>query len=264
MMRLDVRTTVDALVKDLGAVALKQAPFAVRQAIDATAADAGQALTNIMRQRFRHSARGWRWIKSHIRVMKTGDQMAAREIGSARTSRAGGGDMRAWVGIIPPPGKGDVAGFTRYRGSLLAAMEAGGPTPGPRDVGGVIGLGRYVIPVAPYDARPRFPLAMFPVNLGLSARQGIAGPMRRGGLKGKRRTFVTAILNSPGNAMIWQRYGRGKGSDLMPIFWTQNTTRLPARRYFFSTVELVTRTRLDMHLGRSLDHALFGRGRYRG
>lgn len=263
IQRLSVRTQVNDLIADLGRMGMKQAPFAVRQAIDATTADAGKALENIMRQRFRHSARGWKWIRSHIRVMKTGSSMAAREIGRVRTRRAGGGDMRGWVAIIPPAGKGEHAGFSRYRGSLIAGMEAGGPTPGPREIAGRnVGLGRYAIPVTKYTERPRFPLAMFPINLGLSARQSIEGPMRRGWPKGKRRTFVVPISNSRGNAMIFQRYGRGDA--IMPIFWTQNQTRMPAKRYFFSTVEMITRTRLGPHLKRSMDHALFARGRYQG
>ncbi|MHB1297280.1 MAG: hypothetical protein ACYC0B_02025 [Gemmatimonadaceae bacterium] len=262
MMRLDVRPHVNELIADLGTMGMKQAPFAVRQGIDATARDAGQAVKNIMRQRFRYSAVGWKWIESHVKVMKTGQEMAAREIGKTRTSRAGGGDMRAWVAIIPPPAKGELASWSRYRGSFIAAMEAGGPTPGPRDFGGRLGLGRYAVPITKYDERPRFPLAMFPINLGLSSRRSVEGPMTRGSLVGKRRTFLLPIVNAPGHAVIFQRYGRKKNSDVMPLFWTQNETRLPARRYFFSTVEMVVRTQLTGHLSRAMEHALFSRGAY--
>ncbi len=269
MMRFDVRTNVNDLVRDLGAVATKQAPYAVRNATDADANDAGQALRNVMRQRFRTSPQGWRWIEHHIRVLKTGQRIAAREIGRVRTSRAGGGDMRAWVGIIPPASKGEAAGWERYRGSFIAAMEEGGPTPGPRRFGGsasgaLSDYGRYPVPVARYTDRPRFPLRMWPVNLGLSSRQSIEGGMRGGHPRGKHRTFLVPIANAPGHSMIFQRFGRGKGSDVMPLFWVTSQTRLPARRYFFPTVQLIVNTRTDVHLRASLDRALFGRGAYRG
>lgn len=272
MISLDVQVQIVPFLKELDEASLRRAPIAVKQAINVTLGDAEQAVLNAMRQKFRYSSAGWRWMKRHVKVFRPGSRLLASEIGSL-ANRGAGHDMRGWIGIFPPEGRGQHAGFSRYRGSLLAAMEEGGPTPGPRDFGGVIGLGRYAVPITRYDARPRFPKSLFPANLGLSSRQGISGPMTAGRLRGKRRTFLLPVKNATGHAVIYQRFGRkgsarglrGSGDDnIMALFWTQPETRLPARHYFVPTVDLIVRSRLPLHLTASMHNELFGRGAYRG
>lgn len=263
MMRIDVRSNVDDLVRDLGTMGMKQAPFAVRDAIEVTAINVGRALETKMLQTFRGSVQGRGWIRDHVKVFRPGgSRLLGSLVGSSRAQATSRTDARIWIGVIPPGTRGLNAGFDRYRGSLLPMMERGGMTPGPRAFGGNAAYGRYAVPVARYDSRPRHPLSLWPINLGLQARRSISGPLTSGGLRGKHRTYLVPITNAPGHAMIFQRFGKGKGSDSMPIFWTMPQTRVPSRPYFLSTVQPLVQQILPIHLRRSLDHALFSRGSY--
>jgi hypothetical protein len=256
MMRIDVRTNVNEFLADMGNMRLKQAPFAVRQAINATAAAAADVTRTSIRKSFRTSPRGLKYLLDHVKVLGPNSRLG-------RTHLPSGGDhsYRAYLAILPPEGKGQLAGWDRYRGSLLPMLEEGGATPGPRPFGGNPAFGRYAVPVMG-DQRPRWPMALFPINLGLQSRRGIAGPLTVGGLRGKQRTFLLPILNSPGNAIILQRRGKHKKS-VRALFWTQQHTRLPARRYFFPTVVPFVQQNLPVHLRRAMDHALFSRGTYK-
>lgn len=264
-MQISVRAQLEDVLAGMGELQRKQAPFAVKWAINAVAADVGQATRNAIQQKFRTSPAGLKFLLAHVQVAGVGQGRQWKRMGVRATEDQ---FMSAMVGVVPPGGKGQHASWQRYRGSLLAMLEGGGPTPGPKRFGGresgaASDYGRYAIPVRRPTDRTPVPLRLYPINLGLSARRTVEGPMRGGSLRGKHRTFLMPIANSPGNAMIFQRYGRERDA-LMPLFWTQRETRLPARRYFFPTAERVVDTRLSMHLGRSMRQALFGRGAYRG
>jgi hypothetical protein len=243
------------LIKDFGAMQNKQAPHAVRDTANALAIDIQHHVRLAMRPRFRMSSRGRAWADNQVRVLRVGSPLGRIHIPSG-----GGGKLRAYVGVIPSEGKGQHAGFSRYRGSLLAMLEGGGPTPGPRDFGGVIGLGRYAVPVRPADLRTPTPLSLYPINLKLQARRRISGGLLPAGLKGKRRTYLVPMES--GRAMIFQRFGKERDAT-MPLFSTQNQTRLPARRYFFPTAQRVIETRTTYHFRAAMQQALFGRGAYR-
>lgn len=264
-MRLDIRARIEGTLGAIGEMQRRQAPAAIRWTVNALAADIKQATRNTIQQKFRTSAQGLRFLQNHVQIL--GAHPGARTprgTGARRAAIYGtaGRDMsmRAAVGVFPPEGKGQFADWARYRGSLLAAMEEGGPTPGPRDFGGKLGLGRYAIPIVKQAARPRMPLRLWPINLGLQSRQGIEGPRTKARLFGKRRTYLIQI--APGHSMVFQRYGRERDATL-PLFWTEPTTRLPARRFFFSTADRIVATRLTMHMRAAMQQALFGRGSYR-
>lgn len=253
-----VRADTRHLIEHLGTMQRKQLPWAMRWALEATTRDGANAVENAIQQRFHASPQGMRWMLRHVK----------RFAPSSRLARGIGGSGGYGVGIVPPGGrKGNYAGWSRYRGSMLPMLEAGGPTPGPKRFGGAASgatsdYGRYAIPVRRHTDRTRIPMSLWPVNLGLSSRVGIErGRNVGGGLRGKRRTFMVPIVNSPGNAMIFQRFGRGPGSDVMPLFWTQRDTHLPARRYFFPTMQRVIDTRLASNFKRAMEHALFNKGR---
>lgn len=262
MPEMRIAANVKGVLAGLSELERKQAPFALRWTLNAIAKDIEQATKNTIQQRFRTSPQGLRFLQRHVLRLFPGSKYFKLHAGGAAAR-----GVRTVVGVIPPGGKGQLAGWSRYRGSLLPAMEAGGPTPGPRDFGGRIGLGRYAIPVVRQDARPRMPNSMFPINLKLQARQGISGSLEQGALRGLRRTYMVPMLNARGHAMIFQRYGRrgqrGADDSTMPIFWTQNETRLPARRFFFPTAMRIASTRFDMHFKAAMQQALFGRGSYR-
>jgi hypothetical protein len=255
-MQLNVRPQIETVLEAMGQVQLKQAPFAVRWAINAVAADVAQATRNTIQQKFRGSPAGMAFLLRHVKVIGNSTMMA-RRLGAQN----GDGQMRALVGVVPPAGKGETASWSRYRRSLLPMLEQGGPTPGPREFGGVTGLGRYWIPERRPSDRTPIPLRMFPINLKLQARRSIEGRLSPAVLRGKQRTFL--IKRGEGRATIFQRYGRERDA-ITPLFHTQPTAQLPARRYFFPTAQRIVDTRLSMHLQRAMQHALFGRGTYRG
>lgn len=255
-MRIDVRPHVEQALEAMGAVQLRQAPYALRWAVNAVAADIAQGTRNAMQQKLRMSAPGMRWALRHVRVIGQGTKFG-RMYGTA------GRDMqyRALVGVIPPESKGQFGGWARYRGSLLPMLEEGGATPGPRDFGGVLGLGRYWIPERRPTAREPLPMRLYPINLKLQARRSIEGRVVRGQLRGKQRTFL--VRQREGSATIFQRYGRERDA-ITPLFHTQPRAQLPARRYFYPTAQRIVDTRMSMHLARAMQHALFARGVYRG
>lgn len=257
-MRIEVVVHgVDALLETFGTMQQRQIPFAAKWAFAAAAKDGANAVRNSIRQKFgRSSSGGLAYLLRHV-----------QEFGpNSKTAREFGGQGGYGVGIFPPTQKGNYAGWSRYRGSLLAMMERGGPTPGPKrfggaGMGGTSDMGRYPIPIRRPGQPSPYPKSLYPINLGLSSRVGIDG--RRsvgGGLRGKKRTFMVPIVNSPGNAMIFQRFGRGKGSDVMPLFWTQRNTRLPARNFFFAQARAAIEGRVVHHFKAAMAQALWGRG----
>ncbi len=254
-MRIDIRVQVSQFLLTLGELGTKQAPFVVRDAVNATARDVAAGLKEEIARRFVTSPAGLRFLQSRVKVI-TPNTPLGRIYAQGRDLRLG-----ALVGVVPPEGKGQFAGFDRYRGLLLPMMEAGGLTPGPRDVAGRLGFGRYAIPIVRPGMRPRMPLNLWPINLGLQARQSIEGRRTVAQIKGKRRTYVVQMR--AGEAIIFQRFGRER-DDTTPLFATKQQTRLPARRFFLPTAQRIARVRLSHHLDASLSHALFGRGTYRG
>jgi hypothetical protein len=252
---LDLRPQIDALTRDFGTMGNKQLPHAVRDTVNAVARDVQSQVRQVMRNRLRMGAAGRTWADRQVRILTPGSTL-----GRIHVPQGTDGRHKAFVGIIPSEGKGQFAGPARYRGSLLAMLEEGGETPGARDFGGVIGLGRQAIPVVSESMRPRHDVKLFPINLKLQARRSISGGLTPGALKGKKRTYLVKV--GEGRAMIFQRYGKERDAT-MPLFSTQNRTRLPARRYFFSTANRVVRERFDSHFQRSMQQALFGRGAYR-
>lgn len=255
MLHINVRTNVEAFIRGFSREEMRQAKYAVGWALAATAENVRAATVDVMLQRFRASTPGRQWMVRHVKVL--GNSRLARGVLPAG---AAADRLRVFVGVIPPEGKGQFAAWSRYRRSLLPMMEQGGLTPGPRDFGGVIGYGRYPIPVRRVDDRARIALRDWPINLGLQARRTIAGPLALGGLQGKRRTYLVRI--GPNQGMIFQRFGRAR-DDTMPLFYTAPQTRLPARRYFFPTAVRVVASRLPGHLAAAMTQATHGRGRYR-
>ncbi len=254
--RFDAKASVAELIKDFGTLQHKQLPWAMKWASNATMTDVGDDVVFKMKRTFNAGARGMRWVHRHVKVMKQGSRLS-REYGK-------GG---AAVGIIPPGGV-KLAGWERYRGSLVAMMEQGGPTPGPRRFGGRASggssdLGRYAIPVRRKGVPQPFPLRMYPINLGLSSRTGISTRTVGGALRGQRRTYMVPMLNSPGNAMIFQRYGKERDAT-QPLFWTQRDTHVRRRPYFFGTAEASVKQRFAVHFPHAMEQALWKRGAYTG
>lgn len=259
IVTMDASKSVAAIVKDFGTMQQKQLPFALRQALNATVRDAQSTVQLAMKRSFSAGPVGMRWIQRHVKAIAVGSRMG-REHGAGREAAA--------LGIIPPGGL-KLAGWERYRGSLVALMEVGGLTPGPKRFGGRLSgassdFGRYAVPIRRPGHPQPYPLRMYPINLGLSSRTGISG--RRavgGGLKGKHRTYLVPMLNNRGTSMIFQRFGKGR-DDTQPIFWVQQQTRVPARPYFFANAQRIIAVRFAVHFPAAMEHALFGRGAYTG
>lgn len=253
-----LRDQIEKITADFGTLQNKQAPYAIRWAAEATVTDAADRVRLRMKQSFSAGPRGMRWIQNHVRALKVGDKWG----------REYGGSGGAALAIIPPGGA-RVAGPERYRGSLVAMMERGGPTPGPKRFGGsgqsgMSDLGRYPVPIRRRGTPEPYPRKMYPVNLGLSSRTGIDGRRAVGGsLRGKHRTYLVPMRNNPGHSMIFQRFGKERDAT-QPIFWIQRQTRVPARPYFFDTAQRAITQRFGVHFPAAMEHALFGRGRYNG
>lgn len=256
--KIEVQASVAALIKDFGAMQQKQLPFALRDAMNASVVDSQSTVQLAMKRSFSAGPAGMKWIQRHVKVIKVG----------ARLGREYGGSGGAALAVIPPGGA-KLAGWERYRGSLVAMMEAGGLTPGPKRFGGRAGgamsdFGRYAIPIRRPGHPQPYPRSLYPVNLGLSSRTGISG--RRavgGGLRGKHRTYLVPMRNNPGHSMVFQRFGKQR-DDSQPLFWIQQQTRVPARPYFFANAQRVITVRFGVHFPAAMEHALFGRGAYRG
>lgn len=256
-----INAQIAALTRDFGALQQKQVPFAIKWAANATVRDAADKVRLTMKRSFSAGPRGMAWIQNHVKDLRVGAPLA-REVG---------GTGNAALGIIPPGGRssGRFASWERYRGSLVPMFEVGGPTPGPKRFGGRAGgaqsdLGRYPIPIRRPGQPEPYPKKLYPVNLGLSSRTGISG--RRavgGGLRGKHRTYLVPMLNSPGHSMVFQRYGKERDSS-QPIFWVQRETRVPKRPYFFETARASIAQRFAVHFPAAMEQALFGRGAYTG
>jgi hypothetical protein len=257
MVGSTVHPNIGPVLKTLDRLQLEQAPYAIRWTVNALARDVAQATRNNIQQRFRASPAGLRYLHRHVKIL--GPNTTLGRLHSPR----GGFDrsMSAVVAVIPPEAKGQLGGWTRYRGSLLPMMEDGGLTPGPRDFGGVIGLGRYPVPVRRPTDRTPIPLRLFPINLGLQARRAIAGDLSRATLRGKHRTYLIKTGSNAG--VIFQRYGKERDATL-PLFATQAQTRLPARRFFYPTAVRIVDLRFALHFRAAMRQAVFGRGSYRG
>lgn len=249
---------VAGLIRDFGQMQQRQVPYALRQATNATVRDAAEELElRWIGRSFRASPRGLAWIRRHVKALHEGSVLS-REYGTGKAS----------VAIIPPGGA-KLAGFDRYRGSLVAMMERGGATPGPKRFGGrAVGagmsdLGRFPVPVRRPGVGQPYPLRLYPINLGLSSRTGIAKRTVGGALKGKHRTFLVPIANNPGHSMVLQRFGKQR-DDVQHLFWVQRETRIPARPFFFANVERSIVQRLGVHFPAAMQHALWNRGAYTG
>lgn len=255
-MEIDIRARIEPVVDAMGSLERKQAPYAARWAVNALARDIVQGTKNAITAKFSASPGGLKFLLNHVRILTPGSPYYQRYGTSGRDM-----EFRALIGVVPPEGKGQNAGWSRYRRSLLPMLEAGGATPGPRDFGGQIGYGRYAVPVRRPNDRTPVPLSMFPINLKLQARQSIEGGLSSGALRGKRRTYLVRIGSNEG--MVFQRFGRER-DDTMPLFNTRAQTQLPARGYFYPTAQRIVDTRLSLHLRGAMDRALWGRGAYRG
>lgn len=262
MLHINVRTNVDDFIRGFSREELRQARYAVRWALHATAEDVRSATVNGFTRRFFASSRGFKWMQDHVKVL--GTSALSRTVIPAG---AAGDRHRVFVGVIPPEGKGTLAGWDRYRGSLLPMMEEGGLTPGPRDIGGVVGLGRYAIPVGRLGLRPRLPQALWPIMLRLQASRYTIEANRgkrtgesliAGRVRGLRRTYVVPLRS--GESMIFQRTGKRTTRALL---YAKHQTRVPARHYFFPTAVKVVHDKLAMHLSAAMRQAVHGRGQYR-
>ena len=253
-----VREQIKRLTADFGTLQNKQVPFALKWAGNATMRDGADRVALRMKSTFSAGPRGMAWIQRHVKALREGAPLA----------REYGGSGGAALAIIPPGGA-KLAGWDRYRGSLVAMTEGGGPTPGPKRFGGagqsgMSDLGRFPIPIRRKGTPQPYPLQMYPVNLGLSSRTGISG--RRavgGGLRGKLRTYLVPMRNNPGHSMIFQRFGKDRDAT-QPLFWIQRETRVPARPFFFETAKAAIAQRFGVHFPAAMEQALFGRGGYAG
>lgn len=258
LVKTDCASSVAALLKDLSTIEQRQVPWALKWASDAAVADAEGTVRLAMKRSFSAGPAGMRWIQRHVKAVRTG----------GRLSREYGGGPGAAL-VVVPPGGAKLAGWERYRGSLVAMMEGGGLTPGPKRFGGRASgansdFGRYAIPIRRPGHPQPYPRRMYPINLGLASRTGISG--RRavgGGLRGKHRTYLVPMQNNRGHSMVFQRFGPQR-DDTQPIFWIQQQTRVPARPYFFANAQRAIAQRFGVHFPHALEQALHGRGAYRG
>lgn len=257
-MQMIIRIQHGDLLAELRRAGERNAVFATRWAANVTARDVAAATIDTIQHRFAATPRGMKFLLDHVKVLGSGSPLTRGLVGKNYNLR-----NSALVGVVPPEGsKGQFASWSRYRGSMLPMLEAGGKTPGPRDFAGNGALGRYWIPARGPRDRPLVPQSMYPINLGLQAARNISGSLSRPRKQGLRRTFV--LPTRAGRGTLFQRTGKGRNSRVQALFHMHSQAYLPARRFFFPTAQRVVADRFPIHLKQAIQQALFGRGAYKG
>lgn len=249
-----IRTNVDAVIRRLDEVALRQLPFALSLALNRTAEEGRDAVRQRIHQRgfTIRSANTGAWLDKHVFVPPF--------------KRANKKMLRVQLRVSPP-------GLKSARYSATPWLERAGVRPGTRPIGrGGLFDRAVAIPVrqSPLEVIPR---ALYPVNLGLAPRRTIEGGFdfsarkkgsrrqltsthRRFSLRGIDRTFV--LVNRAkglGAGTLFRRFGPGRG-DIKPLFLIRRQITVRSRDYFMPTARRTFHDRLSVNTIGFLTHAL--------
>lgn len=247
-MRVDLRANVDDVIQSLGEMQRRQAPFALRLALQRTAEEARDAVRNRIHQR------GFRF-----RTAAAAGYLANAIIIERPRSGLQPG-QRTQFSIIAE----SKVGSSRSR-SLLPWLEEGGLRRSRREIGPPGLYGQVLaVPLRPspmqnikkelYPAALRLQASRFTVEQNAGQRRGVG--LLAGRLQGKRRTFLLPDPSAPGRALILQRTGPGR-RDVRALFVVRPEVRVAGRAYFFSTIDRTYRERLVVNFRGALQAALF-------
>jgi hypothetical protein len=250
-----IRTNVDAVLKTLDDVAMRQVPFALSLALNRTAEEGRDAVIQHIHQHgftIRSSTSG-AWLDKHAFVPP---QMRA----SKRM-------LRVQLRVSPP-------GLKTGRYSAEPWLDQGGVREGTRPIGrGGLFDRAVAIPYRKGAPMTIIPRALYPVNLGLTPRRTIEGGWdfsarkkgsrrqilsnyRKFTLRGLERTFVvTDRAKGAGAGMLFQRTGPGR-NDIRPLFTIRRQITVQGRDYFLPTAQRTFRDRLATNTLGFLTYAL--------
>lgn len=220
MTGVSVSFDADALVRELTDTARRQMPFALANALNATANDMQQGIRNAVT-----ASRGF--------VIRSGTSRAFLQRQIYRSRGEDFATKRSPVARVRIANNG--------RSSLLSLIDQGGTRESRFPL---VGAGGTDLPIparqAPTDKVAR---TLYPGKLDLK-RYGQQ-------VKGARRTFV--VRTKAGDTLLLQR--RGKRS-VRTLFVLERSAQVPAKNFFAPTAERVALTRFDSNLERSLLRAL--------
>lgn len=220
MTDIAITFNVEGLVRELRDTGRRQMPFALANALNATADDIQQAARNAI-------------VGSRSFTFRTG---SSRQFVLRQVRRNRGEDFatkRSPVARVRLANNG--------RTSLLSLIEEGG-TRQSRFVLDTREQKNVPVPAraVPTDTVPR---TLYPRKLDLRA----TGQQ----VKGARRTF--AVRTAAGDTLVLQRQGKAK---VRTLFVLQRQVQVPAKRFFAPVAERTALTRFDTNLERALRRAL--------
>lgn len=213
----------DNFVRFLSDSAKRQVPFALANALNATANDMQRAVRNLLQ-----GGRGFTFRTEGSR------QFLLRQI-----RRNPGEDFARKTRLVAR-----VRIANNRKASLLSLIDQGGersaryaisPTTEGRDL---------AIPQRPTPAS-RIPRTLYPAKLNLR-------PTKKGkGLRGDRRTFT--VRTKSGDLLLLQRQGRKK---VRTLFVLERSASMRPRNFFAPAAESAARTRFNGNFERAMQHAL--------
>lgn len=251
MTNLAVRHNADAVAATLDAVAKRQFPFALANGINRTMEEIQiETRRKLPRQFTFRSARARTFFERLVYIGRGDRARKDRPVGTVGVHGARRADILA---------KFQQAGERRAR-------PGGSPLPFPTD---------YLKP----SPQTVIPQSLYPKALGLLASRTVEGKKRIRGarirelgdgrvavrLQGKRRTFALDPRFHPSARSygVWQREGRGRGSETNRLWVYTQRLRHPKRITFLEDAAQITRERLALNIEGQLAYALNDLKQYR-
>lgn len=248
---IHIEHNASAVAATLDAVARRQFPFALANGINRTLEEIQIETRRKLPSQFRFRSARSRTFFEKLVYIGRGDR--------ARKDRPSG-----TVGIQGGKGSGMLAKF--QQAGERRARPGGAPLLYPTD---------YLRP-QPGAIIPR---SLFPKALGLTASRTVEGKMRVRGarirlrrdgevavrLLGKRRTFALDPRFHPSARAygVWQREGRGSGSETNRLWIYTSVQRFPKRLTFFEDAARLTKERLALNVEGQLRYAMNELKQYR-
>lgn len=226
---------VEPNVKFLGDLRIKQVPFALAGALNATAEDGQEAVRQRIFQRgfVVRSAQTARFLSNSVKFER-GDRAQKTKLSA--------------IVRIRPPGKGG------GRSGLLGFLEEGGVRTSQFSIGSgqTFGPGSVAIPLrrSPTDTVPRM---LYPSKTGLQETRGIDGRLTKARLRGKRGTF--AVRTGPGEGLVLQRTGAGP-TGVQALFVIKPRVQVAGRQFFGPTMQRTALERFELNFAVLLNEAL--------
>lgn len=235
-MSFSITFDTDELRKELRDVGARQMPFALANALNATANDMQAGIRNVVTGRgfVIRSEGSAQFLRRQIK-RERGQDFATKQFPVARVRIASSASGR----------KASLLSLIDQGGSRFSQFAIGsGATFGPSSV--VIGFQQG----SRRQTMNAIPRGLFPKNTGLQERRNISGAFAKGSLKGKRGTF--AVRTGPQSGLVLQR----QGGKVRALFAIKPRVRVAARNFFAPMAEKVALGRFDQNLDFALRQAL--------